>query len=442
MAKIMKYLIALVLFLFIFSINTVKASIVSAPTILSVEENFVNSFDNNVILKGLTRADTEVDIYIDNIYQGSATVNHENKITDNFFFSTNIDLRNEGTHYISAVAWDKEFTYNSGHSRIFVFEIKKPTAPTLIIPNKESIVSKLKPRIIGLSESATFVHFYIDGVYNGKTEVLRHESGTANFAYTPFLNLSREQHIVWAVAEDSGGRKSRISNILRFTVENPAVSPSLFSPVVNNYSTIDQPFIVGLVKNDHKVQIYIDKKLNGEIYPEAHPSGTTNFAYRPFLKLKPGKHLIYTVAVDARGKESLWSNLKYYTIADPRISEQAVEDVVVKTIQYKEEKQKDDIEIIKNNEIIEEISKIQNNVSTSSLRANKEEDAIDVENIINPDKGDTASVAGVVNENEEKQNSMQANIVVFSLFLISVIAWIFWVNRELIKEKQKENKKD
>lgn len=426
----------------VFAVNSVEASSLSAPTILSIDDNFSEESNSALMIKGLTKANTEVDIYIDNIYQGAAIVNNENGETDNFYFSVKINLA-IGSHYISAVAWDKDFRENSGHSQVYVYEISNPAAPTLLIPNEESVVSKVKPKIIGLSESATFVHFYIDGIYNGKTEVLQHESGTANFVYIPFLNLSRERHIVWAVAEDGLGRKSGISNILRFEVEEAAISPTLFNPVVNKNSSYDQPFIVGVVKNDHKVQVYIDKKLNGEIYPMADSKGTTNFAYKPFLKLKPGKHIIYAVAIDSRGKESLWSNIIHYNIAEPRISETAVEEVLVKSVEYSEEKQTEDLAETK--KVVKEISKIQDKVSSSSLRntqANKtDSEKIDIDEIINIDT-DKASVTGSVNENEEKQNKLQANIAVFSLFLVAVIAWIFWVNRELIKEKQKEEQKE
>ncbi|MBU4455490.1 hypothetical protein KJ586_03195, partial [Patescibacteria group bacterium] len=87
-------------------------------------------------------------------------------------------------------------------------------APTMIEPDENTVTGKLKPLIKGLTINGTFVRVYIDGVYNGKTDILTHDSGTANFAYQPFLNLSEGRHAAWAVAEDEASGKSGISNVL------------------------------------------------------------------------------------------------------------------------------------------------------------------------------------------------------------------------------------
>lgn len=448
MSKILKYFFALnvFLFFFVFFAEPLKAAETyaspKAPTIISVHAE-KSGGTIKPIIKGLTEANTEVDVYINNIYQGSAIVNHEGGVTDNFYFQPKINL-NEGVHLVTAVAWDKEFKNHSEHSREFFYQIEPLAAPTLIKPKEDDIVAKVKPLILGLSESATFVHFFIDGVYNGKSEILYDESGTADFAYKPFLNLEKGNHIVWTVAEDLSGRKSGISNVLRFNVEDPAVSPTLFSPVVNSGSGKEQPFIVGLIKNNHKLQIFIDGKLNGTIEPEAHPSGTTDFAYKPFLRLEPGKHFIYAVAIDERGKESRWSNIIHYEVKHPQISEEAVEDAAVKSITYPEEEQKNDLEekkteAEKEDESVNEFVDVQEKISTSSLR--NEEEEIDVSDFISDqDKG--TGTSGVVDENNNKQNRTQSNIIIFSLFLFAIIVWIFWVNKELIKEKKEAKKEE
>ncbi len=49
--------------------------------------------------------------------------------------------------------------------------------------------------------------------------------------------------------------------------------------------------------------------------------------------------------------------------------------------------------------------------------------------------------SGMVDESKEMQGKLKWNLIIFILFLIAVIVWIFWVNRELIKEKREQNKK-
>ena len=49
---------------------------------------------------------------------------------------------------------------------------------------------------------------------------------------------------------------------------------------------------------------------------------------------------------------------------------------------------------------------------------------------------------GLINEDKKKQSNLKWNIAIFILFLLAVIIWIFWVNRELIKEQQEQDEKD
>ncbi|MDD5295135.1 MAG: hypothetical protein PHP21_04475, partial [Patescibacteria group bacterium] len=138
--------------------------------------------------------------------------------------------------------------------------------------------------------------------------------GTANFAYKPFLDLEVGLHKVWAIAEDDSGRKSGVSNILEFLVQKPMPAPTLFSPVVNSRTKYNQPFIVGLSKNDSFIKVFIDNELNGQFEVDNHSSGTANFAFKPPV-LARGNHSVYATATDNRGKESRRSNTVYFWCA-------------------------------------------------------------------------------------------------------------------------------
>lgn len=269
-------------------------------------------------------------------------------------------------------------------------------APILIAPNSETVTAKVKPLITGLVKSDYDVLIYIDGVYNGKLANLTHKSGTANFAYKPFLNLSVGNHEAWAMAVDKNGNKSRVSNILRFKIELPMPAPTMYKPVVNAQSTKNKPFIVGLAKNNSIIKVFVDHKVVGEFKVENHQSGTANFAFKPQLDLTRGTHLIYTTATDLRGKESSWSNLIWFKVTKPAI-----------ILGVKEEKAKE----------------TENTIS---------------DNIIPPIKNTDASTttSGLIDESKQNQNKISSNLVVFILFLLGIIVWIFWVNKELVKERK------
>lgn len=263
-------------------------------------------------------------------------------------------------------------------------------APILISPNEKTVTAKVKPLITGLVKSGYTVHFYIDGVYNGKLENLTHRSGTANFAYKPFLNLSVGSHMVMAVATDAQGNRSILSNVLNFKIEHPMPAPTMKKPVVNSKSTKAQPFIVGLAKNDSIIRVFIDKKLVAEFKVKNDKSGTANFAFKPSKPLSRGTHLIFTTAVDSRGKESSWSNLVWHKVPAPAI---------VLGIEEKKESA--------------------TSTATSSAESNNQ-----------------ASSSTSLLDKIKSNGKITLNLVIFIAFLVGIVLWIIWVNRELVKEKK------
>ena len=303
-------------------------------------------------------------------------------------------------------------------------------APTMIEPDESVISGKVKPLIKGLIVDGTLARVYIDGVYNGKTEILAHDSGTANFAYKPFLNLAVGEHTAWAIAEDETGQKSCPSNMLKFRIEQPMPAPTIFSPVASAKTAHNRPFIVGLAKNNSLIKVFIGHKLNGQFQITNHESGTANFAYQPFQGLTKGRHLAYITATDNRGKESCWSNIVYFTVKQSAIDQITAGETI---------------------EIVAEIKEIESDEEESAVVFSKDADIdedqtveiIDneIQQIIEDGIEEEEASVGLINEDKEKQGKLNTNLIVFIVFLFGIIAWIFWVNRELIKERRSQAKK-
>lgn len=324
-------------------------------------------------------------------------------------------------------------------------------APTLIAPDRTTITAKTRPLIIGLAESGSLVKIFIDGVYNGKTEILNNESNTANFAYKPFLNLSRGRHEVYAMAEDNAGRVSRPSEILLFNIELPMPAPTMLKPVVNKNTSLNRPFIVGLAKNDSKIRVYIDKKYNGEFKVKNHPSGTANFAYKPVEPLERGNHLVYAVAVDKRGKQSAWSNIVYFSTKSSAIAESAQaekSDTVAKIEEPKETAKINSLApvISETSGAVEEISEKEAAVQPRSEEAVKKLSQQDqaglekIKSLAGDNTGEKAKIGrGMINEDKSNQGKLKLSLTLFILFLVGVVVWLLWVNRELVKERRAQN---
>lgn len=414
MKRNLRYFLFGVIFLFLFLFLSSKAL---ATTVLTPSIEEVNQQGSRLslpLITGLTEAGTRVSVFLDDEYFGDATVNSEGTETDNFYYQFK-KLIAVGNHVVGVVSQKGNFV---SEKKEFNIKIGELFPPTLIAPSRNSIVGNPKPFITGLSKSGTLVHVFIDGVYNGKTEFIYNKSGTADFAYKPFLNLTIGAHQVWVVAEDESGRKSNKSNTLDFYVSPQTPSPSLVRVLSDQENTDQQPLIIGLTKRDLKIRVYIDEKINGEFEVEGEKD-VLSFAYKPFVPLRIGKHSVYLSSVDRYGKESPWSNVTYFEIKR-RVTIVKDEIKAIQPISFATSSLEKNSEIIvKSDEYVE---------STTSNQKIEEptKDSQLVDNILASNKSE---------KNIDKTNQ---NLTVFILFLCAVIAWIFWVNRELIREKKEE----
>lgn len=303
--------------------------------------------------------------------------------------------------------------------------------PILVTPGRDYVTGNTRPYITGLAHSGTRVKIYIDGVYNGKTEILENPSGTANFAYKPFLNLSIGWHKAWAVAEDINERKSLVSEILEFKIEEP-----MPAPIILDYKpSTDDNVILGLAKNDSLIKVYIDHKVITSFWVKNHLSGTANFVYNPQETLTRGSHLVYITATDKRGKESRWSNFKTIVNREPRIAEAVYEENVSTSTSKNESKISEPIRIKESDnigtvKIINDAEAVCDNPNTCDNEDSTKEDIL--KELI--DEVMATGSNNKVDSNEKK--GVQWNIIIFVTFLVAIIFWIFWVNRELIKENK------
>jgi hypothetical protein len=299
--------------------------------------------------------------------------------------------------------------------------------PTIISPNKNTITSNEQPLISGFTITDSFIKIYIDGIYNGKTSVLKHKSGTAYFSYQPFLKLKRGWHKYSVVAEYKDGRQSRIYNS-EFNVEYPMPAPTMLKTLKNKTATAS-PLAVGLAKNNSRILVYVDNKFDGSFLVKNNKSGTANFAYKVKIQLDRGTHKIYTKAQDRRGKASIKSNPLYYKILEPKISTSAFEDNTVR---------KTDLGQTLKVEVKKPAVK-----KTSTSQAGKPVIDQEVQKILDESKSPgTTTAPGSLDENNKSQNKLKTNIIIFILLLLGIIGWIVWVNREMVKERKDGSKDD
>lgn len=411
-------------------------------------------------ISGLIKDNLEVLVYIDGKYKGLANISKKNKQINPFRFSVLLDevkksynisviSKNTITSVLSppAHATDRRVSqqpktkpsvFKGGSSEknkmapsqnkdsqvTKNYQNKKtaprPPAPTLVGPNMDDIIGTPKPLILGLTPSKTRVHIYIDGKHNGKTPLLHDPSGTANFAYRPFLNLKPGRHEAYAIAENFEGEKGPISKKIFFVVEEEMVSPTISTKNKLKFTKAKGLNLVGWAKNNSLVKIFVDHFLQAKFKVKNHPSQTANFSYNSDKILSRGKHLVYATAVDERGKESPWSNIIYFTIYDPKIATSASEQA--------------------------------NNPPKTSASGTVMKVEKDPQNPSSSTNGkliktkEVGTAKGISEENDKKTEvskspqNKKLNITIFVLFILAISVWMFLVNKELSKENKKQEK--
>lgn len=311
-------------------------------------------------------------------------------------------------------------------------------APVLIAPDEKTASADLRPLITGLAKDQAMVEFFIDGAFAGATGLLEHKSGTANFAYRPEIDLSRGWHKIYAIARDFNGLASGRSRELSFNIELPMPAPTMIKTVVNNNATSARPFITGLAKNNSRIKVFIDNKLNGEFLVENHESGTANFAYKPFLALSRGSHQAYTLARDARGKTSIRSNVISFSVKSAAIGQAVGESRKSAVASIAEPPAKESLNSV---QISADSGKA---LSAADNLPEQEADKgknifLDEAGLSEIDSEPDKNFSGLVNESRENQGKLKVSLILFILFLVGIVAWLLWVNRELIKERQAQS---
>lgn len=406
---------------------------IPAPTLLNIDSA------DGLSASGLTPAGTDVLVYIDGALAGEARVRSENTAADNFYYRP-VQTLTVGEHTIQVQARDKESLLLSRLSSPSPFFVKPLPAPTLISPNTRTITSHPREMITGLTVSGTFVRVFIDGVYNGKTKILTHESGTADFAYRPFLNLPAGRHSVYLVAESPSGRQSPVSIKTVFNIEEPLPAPTLLNAPQKYY-------IEGYTTNNTRVDIYLDHKKVARVEAAGHESGTAHFKYTLPKGLTKQSYLVYTTAIDERGKVSPWSNL--VSIAgradagqklDPRISPVAAEEkngLLDEELAFTDEgpdqsEEELEVEVLSSEEGKDNL--------TETINENGESDEALIRDLIERPLEEEDGEKGLVNEDKQSQSKLNINLIIFIGFVVLVAFWLIWVNKELIRDQKEQNK--
>ena len=179
--------------------------IIPIPTLVDPQEDIIK-IDENFYLTGLTWNNTKIDIYLDDQYQGPATVVEDDSGTANFYYLIKNHSLLEGTHEWKVIAWSENMRKRSYVSAENSFMIESYFKSPVL----EKITKDIDGNnwIIGSAENNSIVNIYVDNVYQGQVQT----NGNFNYNLGP---LSPGLHTFYTVAQEIiSDRTSKRSNIL------------------------------------------------------------------------------------------------------------------------------------------------------------------------------------------------------------------------------------
>jgi hypothetical protein len=317
---------------------------------------------------------------------------------------------------------------------IFCLLPSKSQAQTINAPTINSISATdiNTATIRGTTTANMDIMFFLDNQFFGSAAASLTENSSADVAYTYVLkkDLANGQHILSAIAHDrqtnvisdysrpfifivSDKKEIRIGVQANVKMNEGLPSAPVLQdpPVVNNE---DQLVVTGWAKNNLTINIFLDEKLLTSFPVNNSETGTANFSYALHQTLANGGHLLYATAIDDSSKESIRSNYLYY-LTDGSNSSKPSSAVG-------EQNNTEPIKISAENKINDNTDQALSNILKQTQVTDKDK-------------------SGMVDESKEMQGKLKWNLIIFILFLVAVIVWIIWVNRELIKEKREQNKK-
>jgi hypothetical protein len=294
------------------------------------------------------------------------------------------------------------------------------SAPTIVTATETYLQGTRTLEVRGLAPADTDILIYVNLQVAGIARTSEEEGELSSFYYKQNKNLPGGSYQVTAVARDqesfvvsdfsAAKTLTETKPIIEKQVAPKVIPPTLLRSVVDSESSYNRPKLIGQALSGLRVEVYVDDVKDGQLLMDEDKGGTVQFEYVTNKTLSAGQHKVYLYAIDKENNRSERSNMIFVNVAgldEGRIDTVPEIDIpVVDKMPSGEDR--------KNIDELEEILGYQPSTSTPAE-------------------------SGLIDEDKEKQSKVKLNLFVFFLFLAAIIIWIFWVNRELIKEKENDD---
>jgi len=300
-----------------------------------------------------------------------------------------------------------------------------------------------EPFVSGTTDKFTSVLVYIDGNFWSKAETV--SSSDRDLFYFFLKKLPDEgSHKLILISRDLNGVLSPPTNEFDFFITHELAVPKILKASFDK-----NVYFFGESLNENFIDMYLDGSLFASYFINKNSDNTFKFNERNISK---GQHKIFFIARDRVGRKSnaskelsIYFNKKEEVNYSQKKTKVKTPAITKKKIEQKQTKAKPTIsdkgvrEIIDEEIIIEGVSNI-DDVNKTTGKDNDEDEVLD--NILDKIHKDKATESGAISEKGEHQSDLKWNLIIFFGFLLAVIFWIIWVNREIKEENNSVNKEE
>jgi hypothetical protein len=286
--------------------------------------------------------------------------------------------------------------------------------PTILSSSQIENAGTSQILVNGLVPTNCDALIYINGKYDGIANISQINDDVAKFSYLSSLFSSNQKFEVMVVSKNrisleySAPAISIVNSVIEKTSFRPAkensaaktssavtiTPPTIITPATT--SCISTLYVSGATINHTSVYIYIDGKVPVIIPASTGSSVYSLFSYTPTTTLDRGDHYLYAVAQDNAGNKSSKSATINFCISAPQIL-------------------------------------------TATSTAEMETTNIDYGATKTPNQTSSVVFQKTTKSSMSAKDKSIINIIIFLLFIIGLLVWMIFVNRELAQDKPKND---
>jgi len=290
------------------------------------------------------------------------------------------------------------------------------TAPSILYLTRVEGAGSSQILVNGLIAPGYNVKIYLNGKYSAMANVSQINANSAKFSYLSAPINSSQKYELMAIGQNEVSLELTAPAIAAVTsvIEEKVIAPTKTVPIVKAKTVVATvaaptlvspaatpcvaiPYVSGSTPAGTLVNIFIDNSLSATIPSTKVSSSVSLFSYLPANILKRGMHSVYAIAQNNNGVKSSKSNTLNFCINVPQI-------------------------LTATSTSVAQI----NNIPTSSP-------------VVTAQPTSTIIFQKTITNSKASNDKNILNIIIFLLFVIGLLIWMIFVNRELAQENNQDN---